>query len=201
MSQNPFGDAPFNPYQAPTALAPQMHFASNPFEAGVWRQGDLLVMHKTARLPDRCLKTNEPTLTRFRQKLFWHHPAIYLLILVHVIIYVILANVLGHRATVEIGVVPERISWRRKVIAIAWLGILGSIAAFIGSFQFDPDAATGIFLTLLLGGIFGALAFAIFGVVCSPIVRAKRIDHHYIWMKGVCPAYLNLLPEFPYPPR
>jgi hypothetical protein len=202
MSQNPFSDAPFNPYQAPMApsVAP-FSPTGNPYEAGVWRQGNLLVMHKMARLPDRCVKTNDPTAERLNRKLSWHHPAIYLALLFNIIIYVVLASVLRHQAAIQIGLGPEGLAWRRKVIAISWSGIIASIAAFIAAFQFDPDVSPQIFVPLLLGGIFGTLGFAIFGLTCARVVAAKRIDHHYVWLKGVCPDYLNQLPEFPYPPQ
>lgn len=202
MSQNPFSDAGANPYQAPfnpnVAVFPNA--GGNPYEGGVWRQGNLLVMHRMARLPDRCVKTNEPTSTRLTQKLFWHHPAIYLSLLVNLIIYVVLANILGHRAKIEIGLGPEGLAWRRTVIWVSWLGGLGSVAAFIAAFQFDADTSPA-FLPLLLGGLLGTLAFAIFGLIFVRVVSAKRIDHNYIWLKGVCPAYLQQLPEFPYSPR
>lgn len=204
MSQNPFSEAISNPYQAPSAPtfagAGVPGAGGNPYEAGVWRQGNLLVMHRMARLPDRCVKTNEPTIARLNQKLFWHHPAIYLSILVNLIIYIVLANILGHRAKIEVGLGPQGFAWRRKVVWTAWLGVLASIGAFIGAFQFDPNSSP-LFLPLLFGGIFGALGFGIFGLILVRVVTPKRMDHHYIWLKGVCPAYLQELPEFPYPPR
>ncbi len=202
MSQNPFSDSIPNPYQAPSAptFAPSPFAGGSPYDSGVWRQGSLLVMHRMARLPDRCVKTNEPTAARLKQNLFWHHPAIYASLLLNLIIYVVLANVLGHRAKIEVGIGPQGLARRRTVIWTAWLGVLASVAAFIGAFQFDPESSQA-FLPLLLGGIFGFLGFAIFGLICVRVVSAKRIDHHYIWLKGVCPAYLQQLPEFPYPPR
>jgi len=50
---------------------------------GVWRSGSLLVMHRNARLPDRCVKTNSAeNVRRLKRNLSWHHPGLYLWLLV-----------------------------------------------------------------------------------------------------------------------
>ena len=78
-----------NPYAAPQGGSP---FGANPnqpqwqapapaAEAGVWRDGRLLVMHKSAQLPDRCVKSNQPADGRLLRKMYWHHPLIFLSLL------------------------------------------------------------------------------------------------------------------------
>ena len=78
MSQpNPFADEPLpvgkrlhsaadplNPYAAPAGVAEYQVQTDGP-GVGVWRNGDLIVIHQSLNLPDRCIWTNEPTLRRF----------------------------------------------------------------------------------------------------------------------------------------
>ncbi|MCA9220159.1 MAG: hypothetical protein KDA71_07505, partial [Planctomycetales bacterium] len=65
-SANPFADAApgGNPYAAPRAHqqpAPMQPMYTPPQGmVGVWRYGTTLVMHKDAKLPDVCVKSNEP---------------------------------------------------------------------------------------------------------------------------------------------
>ena len=59
-------------------------------DTGVWRDGDILVMHKEAVLPDRCIKCNAPCNGyRLKRNLSWHRPAWFLLIFISLWIYLI----------------------------------------------------------------------------------------------------------------
>ncbi|MFO0867567.1 MAG: hypothetical protein U0935_01345 [Pirellulales bacterium] len=187
-----------NPYAAPQAPVPAMLAdGGGQFTGGVWRQGNLLVMHRTAVLPARCVKTNEPTQGRLRRKLYWHHPAIYLALLLNIIIYAVLASVLSHRATIEIGLSETGFSRRRKVMLISWIGVLLGIGAFVSSFFADWNAGPTGPLVMFSGlGLF--LVFLIFGLIAARMVQAKKMDHHYIWLSGVNREYLDQLPVFPY---
>lgn len=51
--------ADINPYAAPQHGIVVNPPAVDP-SGGVWRDGKLLVMHKKAVLPDRCVKCNQP---------------------------------------------------------------------------------------------------------------------------------------------
>jgi len=101
--------------------------------AGVWRDKSTLVMSKDAQLPDRCVKCNEPTVERLKRRLSWHHPAIYLIVLVALLIYLIVAMVTRKRATIEIGLCEEHQAKRRRNLMIAWgLALLGVIGLVLG---------------------------------------------------------------------
>ena len=65
-SGNPFAD-PQNPYAAPQLggyYQPVPQPGNLPPFAGLWRQGNVLVMHKSAPLPEICLKSNLPAKNR-----------------------------------------------------------------------------------------------------------------------------------------
>ena len=155
--------------------------------AGVWRDKGTLIMTKDARLPDRCIKCNEPTQTRLIRKLNWHHPAIYILIFVALLIYAIVAMVTRKRATVEFGICDEHLRKRWRNIAIGWVAVvLGVFGLFLAIAISDgTPALLGLFL--LLGG-------AIFGIIGSRVATPSKIDNHYVWLRGVNKDYLDLLP-------
>src|SRR4051812_44962371 len=83
----------FNPYAAPkTPLAPSSR-KQMPVEEGLWADGKVLVMTKSAELPDLCIKCGAPAEGyRLKRNLMWHPPAWYLLILFNLIIYAIVAS-------------------------------------------------------------------------------------------------------------
>lgn len=157
-----------------------------------WRSGRFLVMRKDAQLPDRCIKTNRPANgKRFRANLYWHHPAIYLLILINLLVYAVVAIVVRKKAIVYVGVTEEILQKRRRAIAIAWsVGIIGFFLLFSPLFFQSETLSNQLILLgfiLILGGL-------IWGMVKATIVTATRINDDYIWIRGACKEYLASLP-------
>src|SRR5438445_9109093 len=110
---NPFGDSR-NPYASPREAGynPGQAVFNAPF-AGLWAQGDLLVMHKLAPLPDICLKSNLPSTRRLKRSLSWHHPGYYFFILLHILIYIIVALIVRKSATIYVPLTDEWFIRRR----------------------------------------------------------------------------------------
>jgi hypothetical protein len=159
--------------------------------AGVWRNKSMLVMSKDAALPDRCVKCNEPAYgRRLKRKLTWHHPAIYILIFVALLIYLIIALILRKSAIVEIGVCEMHLAKRRRNILITWLLVLLGIVGFI----LGIGLADG---TYALVGAFLLIAAIIYGLVVVKLVAPGKIDDKFVWLKGVNKAYLDELPQWP----
>lgn len=158
----------------------------------VWRSGKFLVMRKDAQLPDRCIKTNRPANgKRFRANLYWHHPAIYLLILFNLLVYAVVALIVRKNAIVYVGVTEEVLQKRNRAILGAWLvGIIGVFLLFAPGFTPSETLSTQLQMLgfiLILGGL-------IWGIVGATIVSATRIDDDYVWIRGVCREYLASLP-------
>src|SRR5687768_2724452 len=104
MSTNPFADNP-NPYAAPhvaSYMPPRVELPPGKYP-GLWRQGKLLVLRKNAPLPEICLKTSQPATRRLKRSLHWHHPAVFLALLVNLILYVIIALILQKKATIHMA--------------------------------------------------------------------------------------------------
>ena len=76
--ENPFSDQKVNPYAAPEG---GYAMAQPQYMGGVFRMGsNRLVMHKQAVLPARCIKTGAPVEAWLSRTLYWHHPALILLV-------------------------------------------------------------------------------------------------------------------------
>jgi hypothetical protein len=186
-----------NPYQAPQVYSPPFKAGAVTETAGLWRHGPLLVMHKSAPLPARCVKSNVPTARSLKRSLTWHHPAVYIALLFNLLIYVILAVVLSKRATIYIGLSDEWFARRRRAMLIGWGSVLGSVAMFAaGIAMLDrPDAAGG---WLLLGSAVTFIVGAVYGLIAARMVSPTRITDDYIWLKGVHRDFLATLPDWPY---
>src|SRR5690242_5147889 len=86
------------PAQIPEGVSmipqPQPYFppATHNLDA-IWRNNAVLVMTKQALLPNRCVKCNAPAEEQLKRKLTWHHPALYLLVFISILVYAIVAMV------------------------------------------------------------------------------------------------------------
>jgi hypothetical protein len=161
--------------------------------SGVWRSKSTLVMSKGAALPDRCVKCNEPAHgIRLKRKLTWHHPAIYLLILVAVLIYLIVSLILRKRATVEFGLCERHLAIRRRNMLITWVLFLLGVAGFVVAVVAENGIYVLVGAILLLGAL-------IYGLVVVRVVSPSRIDDKFVWLRGVNKNYLSQLPQWPGP--
>lgn len=183
---------PFAVYS--TALPPVSQSAG-----GIYRKGKLLVVHKMAQFPDRCIKSNEPTTERLKRKLMWHHPAVFLLILVNLLVYAIVALCIRKNATFQIPLAPRYKAARIKWMLLAWGMFFTSLAVFIGGIATAdqvPEVITGICIGQFLFGILIPLLIGIYG--CR-VIYAKKIDDQYAWIAGSGNEFRKTFPEWPYP--
>jgi hypothetical protein len=180
-----------NPYAAPKA---RVSASATPIGGdSAWREDNQIVMLPGALLPQRCVKCNEPadepTKTR---KVYYHHPALYLLVFGWAIIYIIVALIVRKTAEINPGLCAEHKKQRALWMAISWFGALGSLfllpmLAAALSIDFGP-------WMLLCIGLF--LGFAITGIVKARILYPKKIDDHYARLKGAGENFLASLPQF-----
>ena len=70
----------------------------------MWRDGANLVLLPGSAFPDRCIKCNDSAAPPARRyKLYWHSAWLYLLVLVNILIYLIVALAVRKRTEVEVG--------------------------------------------------------------------------------------------------
>jgi hypothetical protein len=154
----------------------------------VWRDGDSVLMTPSGDLPPRCVKCNADAEQPVRQRtLYWHTPWLYILVLISILIYIIVALIARKSIRVSPGLCTDHRVLRRNVILGSWLGALtgfGLIAVAISE-------SSG--LPALLGAVvlIGAM---IFGMVKGRIIYAARIDQNRIELKGFGEPFLRSLP-------
>lgn len=181
-------DSSRNPYAPSTAS-----LAGSEARAGarLWRYKKVLIMARDdGDLPNRCVKCNdeavEPTRTR---TVYWHHPGFYLVLLINIIAYAIVALIARKTAKVSPGLCATHKQKRQLGL---WIGWGGFVLCFIGTFAAfgnDSPGLGSLFLLATLGSI-------IAGMVMSRIVYARKIDDRYVQLKGCGEAFLAGLPEF-----
>jgi hypothetical protein len=157
----------------------------------LWRSAKVLVMTPEAQLPDRCVKCNAPAAgRRLKRRLYWHHPAVYLLILCSLLIYVIVAIVIRKRAVIDIGLCERHFARRKLNLWISWMMALGGVVSIVAAIAYN-NGWLG-----LTGGVL-LLAAAIYGLATTQMVSAKRIDQNHVWVRGACREFLDTLPAWP----
>jgi hypothetical protein len=179
--------AAVNPY-APTPAT--LRGDAAPVAGTAWRDGKLLVTLLEAELPHRCVKCNEPCDPPKKPRtIYWHHPGIYLLILVALLIYLIVALVARRTARISVGLCERHRNKRRLVIGSAWSGVIAGFLIMVWGFNDGPALAALFGFLLWLGSMF-------YGVLASRIIWAKRIDKQNAFVKGCGPEFLDTLPNW-----
>src|SRR5690349_14738678 len=153
---------------------PQPYFppATHNLDA-IWRNNAVLVMTKQALLPNRCVKCNAPAEEQLKRKLTWHHPALYLLVFISILVYAIVAMVVRKTATINIGLCEEHLSSRRRNILITWGLGFGCVASFVGASVLED-------MRLVLLGIGLLFGCAIYGIVTLRVVVPSKIDDYVV---------------------
>jgi hypothetical protein len=150
-------------------------------------KGDVLVVRKDAMLPPLCVKCNEPAEGGpIKRNFSWHHPALFLLILAGVLVYAIVALVVQTKGTVYLSLCARHRTRRLMMGLSAGALALGGLAMLIVAGVIGegwPAAVGGVML--LAGLIMG---------VANQTLTSKRIDDHFLWLKGAGRAFLANFP-------
>jgi len=189
---------PICPTCKPIALAKLregMHLGSSGAFAGPWREGKNLVVARGGPLPDCCVKCGAAATGVLRRTLTWHHPALYALILVSILIYVIVALIVRKTAKLQLPVCSTCASRRRRNLAIGWLSFVLSIACFIaGGSIVDSNERAGAAL-LISGGVL--ILFSLIWAVGIQFVLTRKITDRFVYIYKVSKDMLSTLPQFP----
>lgn len=165
-------------------------------EHRIYRDGKILVMHKKAQLPERCIKTNGPADRWLRRKLYWHHPAVYLALLANILIYAIIALIVRKTADIRVPICHHIARRRLYAIIFGWLFGLAAIVLPIVVLVGMESRPITWEIWLLPGGIITAIIIAVVCNNLASIVQPKKIDDRYVWLKGVHPDYLAQFPDW-----
>lgn len=193
-------DADLNPYDAPLhSLVPETTDDIDEGTAsgdGIWRDDDLLIVRIGSALPARCVKCNEPAARWKKQTLYWHHSNLYFLLPLGLVVYLIVMLMVRRRILLSVGVCQRHLDRRSRSMAIALLLTTSGSVAIILATCLMGSTHRSFSLPIFLSGVGLVIGGAVYGVLGSRLLRAKRIDPIFAWIKGASPEYLAELPEF-----
>ena len=132
--------------------------------------GKHVLLPRDARLPDRCVKCNAPA-EGFRKRcnLSWHSPVLYLLILLGLIFYVIIALCVRRTAKVEVGLCPRHRARRKLGITIGLILLTAAIATPFIAAAIDNGVP-------ILFGVLAFVASLVVLIVANQVVTPARIE-------------------------
>lgn len=192
MSQNP------NPYASPQYTGSAPVAPMGPAAAGLWRQGDYLVIDKRIQLPDICLLTNEPA--RERQSVSYQYlpPSVRWLGAGFGLIGAAIAQAFAVNATVNMPVSDTVIGQRWQAAIFGFGGAILGIALFVGGCVAMANKLEALGIVGMLAGAVALIGGIIAAVVLYKQVQSYFINETHIWISGAHADYLNRLPHWPY---
>jgi hypothetical protein len=197
-----------NPYASPqmSSQPPIPAVIAGGPPVGLFRQGDLLVMHRYAVLPEQCIYTAEkPTPERLQQELTYRDPWVWLTIFLGLLPFIIISVVVSKRASVAIPIHQSIWDTRSMWASICW-GLFGlGLVVFGGGLGWvvmaKPAIAPAAAGLMIAGGVVTMLVAGITAVIAFRGPSVYFMDEHYIWISGTHERFLATLPPWPYPPR
>jgi hypothetical protein len=159
------------------------------------------VMHKQAVLPPRCIKTGAPAEAWLSRTLYWHHPALILLVVFPgLLVYAIVALIVRKSAKFQFPVTYQSRNKLRIRLAVGILSLLASFGAMIGGFiaadKLQEPSLGGVGMLLFFGLLINSIMF----FFLSRLVTPTKITDQFAVVKGVSPEFLSGLPDWPYGP-
>ena len=99
-----------------------------------WRDGNVVVMLAGGEIPHRCVKCNEPADEPTKERtLYWYNPWLYLLVLISILVFAIVALIVRKKAVVSAGLCADHKRRRRTALIVAWIGVLaGTLLLLLG---------------------------------------------------------------------
>lgn len=168
-----------NVYAAPKSWG---HEVTN--TSGCRRDGKYVLVPVGSDLPHRCIICNAPAVTPIKKrKVYWHHPAWYLLIPLNILLYAVIGLIVRKKAEVSPGLCQEHHDKRKKKLIV--LPILAVLALFAWAFAMPQDS--GLFVAILPVAFFVILIAV---VIASQLVVATKISTTDIKLKGCKEPFL-----------
>ncbi|MCA9665570.1 MAG: hypothetical protein KC503_08275 [Myxococcales bacterium] len=151
-----------------------------------WREGeDFVVENVSPPLPDRCVVCNaDAEGYRLKRVLYWHPAGYYVLALIGILLYAIVAVIVRKKAVLHVGLCPTHRARRRTAIIIGLLGPVVMIAT--------PFIARRMGAVIAAGMLIG-FAMIVVGIIMAQVVRPTRIDNEQARLK-VGRAFLESIP-------
>jgi uncharacterized membrane protein len=180
-----------NPYAAP---ATELRTESGEH---CWRDGKVVVLRAGHDFPARCICCNAPaTPPRKGRSLSWHSPWLFLLLLLNILVYLVVALLARRRVKLHPALCTVHAAARRRGL---WTGVgillLGLLVLFSGTAAYgnDPYGLSG---PLVLGGSLLLLVALWIASRVPASLSAARIDRREVRVRGAGEPFLASLPPF-----
>lgn len=165
---------------------------------GAFRQGDLVVVHRLARLPDYCFFNGEPaTDERLPLAVEYEPPESRVRSFFIQLIDNSWKSEEQLRTSVDLPVseatLSSRFRWGWFCVVLGVFGFAGTVA---GEWSGIPFLRYYVLPCVLLILVAMVLARQILY-----LASCCYLDHYYIWLTGAHPDFLARLPRWPYAPR
>jgi len=173
-----------NPYAAPKS---DFNTGAGSEQAMFWRSGPLLMVRNGAVLPPRCVKCNAAIAGPAKQRRFsWHHPALFLLIFLNILIYVFVAILVRKNVVVTLGLCQEHRRRRSLGILTGLGGIFLAVGLFIAAGVADQPILVIAGILVFLVSI---VVIEVMARTLTPVRIADKVGH----LKGCGEAFLASL--------
>lgn len=154
----------------------------------------IVVPARDARLPLRCVKTNQPVTEADLKKktLWWCHWLVLLSVFLNLLVMLVLYVIFRKSVKLEIPLSKEG---RRKVnthVLIACVLCLGGLALVIVGVV-NSDRPSGGFI---VAGVLGIIGGAILGALKGSILRVVKYTGGEAWLAGAHPEFVASLPPY-----
>lgn len=172
----------FNPYQTPNATLTKQTLDNLSVDAK-----NILFVPFDNDLPPCCIKCGKEVTGNIKtRKMWWHHSGWYLLILINILIYALVAVAVRKKTSLSVGLCEEHARSRKKKI-FGWLAL--SIVTFMLpifslSWEGDYEAMRVILFVISVISLMAA-------ALSSSLIRLIRIDKSGAYIKGLPEAYLD----------
>jgi hypothetical protein len=167
---------------------PMSAFAPAP--ALACRKGKDFVVPRGASLPANCVKCGAPAERPWRKTFYWHPSWLYILLLLWVLIYFLVAVLVRKKMQLNIPLCDVHHDERKRLNIVGGVMLLGFIPAGILAGNVVPgDSGAGVIVGMLM-----FLAGIVFLIRANNYLQARFIDDTHAVIRGAKEPFLQLLP-------
>lgn len=178
----------------PTGLDHCTYCGSDAPEELCRRDGSTLVVRPGAVLPPYCYKCGKPARAEpFSRTYYWHAPELYILILLGVLIYAIVAAIVRKKLVVVLPICDEHFRSRRK---LGWTSLTLLVLAVLIPFMLiglTSSASLAGSVGCVLGFALGIASLVTY-VLFERTLKPERITDDEARLNGACPEFLDRIP-------
>jgi hypothetical protein len=193
-SPPPLPPAEVNPYAPPqTPLERQRFVDAMGRPLGAVRDGKLLVVQRghESQFPDgACVRCGAPAVKTLKKTYSWHSPVLYILILVNLLVYVVVALIFRKTMKLQCGLCAAHAQRRFRLIVAGWATFTAAvIVAAVGlALETNPGLVWGGFSLLFVASLVLAV------IVSRAVVLPKKITKDRGSFTGAGEEFLSQFP-------